>query len=287
MALKVQSIQRDIAAEVAGVDLRDDIPQETVRQIEDALNKYVVLVFRNQAIDDDMQQRFIEKFGPPVATTNIKELVRKGHKPHLLDIATVDEDGNPLQQGSFYHLYMLANQLWHTDGSQSQPPIRLTALSARTLPPAPPNTEFADMRAAWDALPEARKAELEGLQAEHSIVYSRGLLGLGKEAFSEESASQRPPVAHALVRTQSSGRKSLYLSSHASHIVGWPVERGRQLLQELTELATQRQFVYAHQWQAGDLVMWNDAASMHRALPYSDPHPRILRWSAVRELEPV
>lgn len=287
MSLAVEPIAAGIAAEVSGIDLRTGVGREDVEQIERALAQYIVLVFRGQPLDDDAQQSFIEKFGPPVVTTQIKELVRKGHRPHLLDIATVDENGNTLKEGSFYHLYMLANQLWHTDGSQSQPPIRLTALSARTLPPQPPDTEYADMRAAWDALPQQLKDEIEGLTVEHSIMYSRGLLGLGKEAFSEETARNRPPVAHALVRSHKDGRKSLYLSSHASHVVGWPVDKGRDLLRRLTEHATQRQFVYAHKWQAHDVVMWNDATSMHRALPYSGPHPRVLRWSAVKETEPV
>jgi alpha-ketoglutarate-dependent 2,4-dichlorophenoxyacetate dioxygenase len=289
MALTITSLQGNIAGQVSGLDLRNGISPEAVEEIEKAFGRYVVLVFPNQPIDDDIQQDFIQKFGPPIVTNAIKELARKiGHRPHLLDIATVDEDGVPLAQGSFLHLYMLANQIWHTDGSQVQPPIRLTALSARTLPSTPPDTEYADMRAAWDALSSEKQEEIEDLQVEHSIVYSRSLLGLPKEAFSEESMKSRPPVAHRLVRTHPvSGRKSLYLSSHASHIIGWPIEKGRQLLKELTDLATERRFVYAHKWRPEDLVMWDDRCSMHRALPYNGPQPRVLRWSAVQELEPV
>jgi alpha-ketoglutarate-dependent 2,4-dichlorophenoxyacetate dioxygenase len=289
MTLCITSLQGDISAEVSGIDLRNGISPGTVEEIEQAFAKYVVLVFRDQPIDDDIQQDFIEKFGPPIVTNTIKELARKhNHRPHLLDIATVDEEGKPLIEGSFVHLYMLANQIWHTDGSQAQPPIRLTALSARTLPLTPPNTEYADMRAAWDALPPEKQKEIEDLQVEHSIVYSRSLLGLPKDAFSAESMKHRPPVPHPLVRIHPrSGRKSLYLSSHASHIIGWPIEKGRRLLKYLTEAATRRQFVYAHQWRPHDLVMWDDRCSMHRALPYSDSQPRVLRWSAVQEIEPV
>jgi alpha-ketoglutarate-dependent 2,4-dichlorophenoxyacetate dioxygenase len=285
MSLKFEQIGKTFVASVSGIDLRNPITAEQQSTIEAALGRYGVLVFRNQPINDDQQQAFIEKFGPPVLTT-LKELAT-GH-PHFYDIGTVDEDGKPIPENSVRGMYLLANLLWHTDGSQNQPPIRLTALHARTLPPDPPPTEYADMCAAWDALPEQRKAGLEGLMVEHSIYWSREKMGMSIDTFSEETRAQRKPVIHPLVRVHPlTGRKSIYLASHASHVIGWPVEEGRTLIEELTEFATQPQFVYSVEWQPHNLVMWDDRWTMHRATPYSAPHPRKMRWCAVRELEPV
>lgn len=178
--------------------------------------------------------------------------------------------------------------MWHTDGSQNQPPIRITALHARVLPPAPPPTEYADMCAAWDALPASRQKELDGLVVEHSIFWSREKMGISMSDFSEDTLATRKPVLHPLVRTHPiSGRKSLYLASHASHVIGWPLEKGRALIEELTEFATQPQFTYSLQWNPNDLAMWDDSWTMHRSTPYSEPHPRVMRWCAVRELEAV
>jgi alpha-ketoglutarate-dependent 2,4-dichlorophenoxyacetate dioxygenase len=285
MTLMANRIGRTFAAEVNGIDLRERIDSGTRDWIEFQLAQHGVLVFRNQAINDDEQQAFIQQFGPPVVA-NLKEIA--SNHPHFLDIATVDEDGNPVDPKSARGMYMLANQLWHTDGSQAQPPIRLTALHARTLPPQPPPTEYADMRAAWDALPEARKRELDGQMVEHSILWSREQIGMKASDFSEETRRDKPPVVHPLVRSHPlTGRKSLYLASHASHIIGRPVEDGRALLKELIEFATQPDFLYIHGWHRNDLVMWDDRWTMHRATPYTEPYPRKLRWCGVRELEPV
>jgi alpha-ketoglutarate-dependent 2,4-dichlorophenoxyacetate dioxygenase len=164
----------------------------------------------------------------------------------------------------------------------------LNLCTGRTLPSVPPDTEYADMRAAWADLPASLQQEIAGLKVEHSIAWSRGLLGRANDSFSDESLKRRPPVVHPLVRTHPvTGRCSLYLSGHASHVVGWPFERGRKLLDELTAHATQRQYVYAHKWQPHDLLMWDDSSSMHRALPYEGAEPRVLRWSGVRELAQV
>ena len=198
----------------------------------------------------------------------------------------MDAEGKPLAKDSFEHLYHLGNLMWHTDGTQIQPPIRITMLSARVLPPSPPNTEYADMRAAWDSLSDSDKALVENLKAEHSIFYSRAKVGLTD--FPEEALKLRPPVAHPLVRTHKvTGRKSLYLASHASHIIGWGHAKGRALLDRLTEHATQRQFVYAHEWKTGDMLIWDDSFTMHRSTPYDAPHARKMRWSGAQELHPV
>lgn len=285
MSLRFEQLGKTFVASVSGIDLRRPISTEQQSTLEKALAKYGVLVFRNQSIDDDEQQAFIEKFGPPMNTT-LKELAT-GH-PHFYDIGTVDDNGIPTPEIKARQMYMLANQLWHTDGSQVQPPIRLTALHARVLPPEPPPTQFADMHAAWNALPDAQKREIDGLKVEHSIYWSRQKIGMGVDDFSEETREQRAPVDHPLVRTHPlTGRKSLYLASHASHVIGWPIDKGRALIEELTELATQPQFVFSVDWQPHDLVMWDNRWTMHRATPYSGDHPRKMRWCAVRELEPV
>lgn len=285
MEPKLKKTGRTFGAEASGVDLAKPPTPELRDWIEDALAEYGVVAFRGQRLGDDEQQAFIEGFGPPVLP-RIRELVSS--HPHFLDIGTVDAEGKPLAEDSAQGMYMKANALWHTDGSQAQPPIRLTALHARLLPPDPPPTEFADMRAAWDALPASRQAELEGLQVVHSIFWSREQIGMRMEDFSEETRAQMQPVVHPLVRIQPrNGRKSLYLASHASHIVGWPQEKGRVLIQELMRHATNAEFVHSYEWTDGDLLMWDDRWTMHRATPYAGSHPRKLRWCGVREEAPV
>lgn len=285
MTLRFEPIGPAFAARVVGADLQRGIGPAEVHAIEHALARYGVLVFGNQPIGDDAQQAFIQQFGPPVVT-QLKEIAT-GH-PHFYDISTVDEEGRPIPESSARGMYLLANLLWHTDGSQNQPPIRLTALHARVLPPNPPPTEYADMRAAWDALPVARQRELQDLQVVHSILWSREQIGMRASDFSEETLRERTPVVHPLVRVNTrTGRKSLYLASHASHVVGRPVEEGRALIRELMEHATRPDFLYAHHWSPSELVMWDDSWTMHRATPYKDPHPRQMRWCGVRELEAV
>lgn len=285
MTIEFEPIGNTFVAEVHGIDLREGLCAAQVDLIETGLATHGVLVFRNQAINDDHQQAFIEKFGPPVVT-KLKEIA-SGH-PHFYDIATVDAEGNPIPEDSARGLYLLANLLWHTDGSQNQPPIRLTALHARVLPPEPPPTEYSNMRWAWDTLPPTQQKALEGLVVEHSVYWSRQKMGMSMQDFSAETLAERKAVQHPLVRTHPrNGRKSLYLASHASHIIGWPVEKGRALLDELTEHATQSGNVYAHDWGPNDLVMWDDTWTMHRATPYQGKHPRQMRWCGVRELEPV
>lgn len=283
-------IGKNFAGEIPDLSLRGGVSDQEYEEIERVLSIYGVLVFRNkEPMNDDDQEALIKRFGPPVNSvlkTKEPEPSSAPVRPHFLDIATVDAQNNPLAKDSFEHLYHLANQLWHTDGTQIQPPIRVTMLSARVLPPNPPDTQYADMRAAWDALPEAEKKRLEALQVEHSIFVSRAKVGLTE--FPEEAIKMRPPVVHPLVRTHPrTGRKSLYLASHASHIIGWDKPKGEALLQELIEFATQPPFVYAHKWRTGDLVMWDDSFTMHRAMPYDDPHPRKMRWSGAQELMPV
>ena len=285
MGIEFERIGRTFAARVHGVDLARGIGPAEVDVLEDGLARNGVLVYDAQHIDDDAQQAFIQQFGPPHQAV-LKEIA--SNHPHFYDIGTVDIEGTVRDRDGIADLYMRANLLWHTDGAQNQPPIRLTALHARTLPPVPPPTEYADMHAAWEALPAARQREIDGLMVEHSIYRSREQMGMKMSDFSEESLRARKPVQHPLVRTNArTGWKSLYLASHASHVIGWPLDEGRALIESLIAHATQPQFVYSHAWSLHQLVMWDDSWTMHRATPYDGDHPRHLRWCAVRELEAV
>ena len=285
MRHKVDVVGNKFGARLAGIDLRTRTSPETKEEIEQALAHYGVVSLGPQKIGDEEQQSFIELFGPAYEAA-VKE-AGTNHK-NFYDITTVDEHGRQIEEGSMRALVLLGNSLWHTDGSQAQPPTRISALHARVLPPSPPPTEYADMRAAWDALPAGRQKELEGLSIVHDFFWSREQIGVNRSSFSEETLRRLPPVAHPLVRTNPiTGRKSLYLASHASHPEGWPLEQGRALMKELIAHATQRQFVYSHQWVPDELVLWDDRWTMHRATPYQEPHPRKMRWCGARETVPV
>ena len=288
MTIKITRLGKTFAAQASDIDLRQPLTTKQVDAIEHAIAQEGVLVFRDMPLNDDQQQVFIERFGPP-SQVKLEELkTAKSAHPHFFDVSTVEDDGGKLDPNSARGMYLRANLLWHTDGSQAQPPIRLTALSARRLPTVPPDTEYADMRAAYDALSLSRKAEVENMKVEHSIFYSRSKMGMKMSDWTADAMKKRPPVVHPLVRTNPlTGRKSLYLASHASHVIGLPVETGRALIEELTAHATQPRFVYSHQWQSNDLVMWDDRWTMHRATPYDGDEARVLRWSGVLELEPV
>jgi alpha-ketoglutarate-dependent 2,4-dichlorophenoxyacetate dioxygenase len=282
---RATQVGRTFAAQVNGIDLRRPLDSATKEWIEQALGQFGVLSFGPQQIDDDLQHAFIEHFGPPFETT-MREAT-SGHR-HFYDITNVDEAGQKLDPASTRAMVLLGNFIWHTDGSQAQPPTRLSALHARQLPSNPPPTEYADMRAAWDALSPSRQKELEGLQIVHDFFWSRLQIGMKMEDFSEQTLQSRPNVTHPLVRTHPvTGRKSLYLASHASHPVGWPVQEGRAFMKELIAHATQPQFVYSHEWVPHEVVMWDDRWTMHRATHYEGGEARKMRWCGARETAPV
>ena len=285
MKARLKTLGNTFAARVTGIDLRVRLGAAEARWVEDALAHHGVLSFGPQHIADADQQAFIELFGPPFETV-IKE-AQASHK-HFFDITTVDEDDQPLAPESTRAMVLAANFLWHTDGSTVPCCTRVSALHARVLPPQPPPTEFADMRAAWDALPPARQKELEKLDVLHSLMWSREQTGMKPSDFSEESRRLRPPVPHPLVRVNPiTGRKSLYLAAHASHPVGWPVDEGRAFIKELIAYATQPEFVYSHDWMNDELVVWDDRWTMHRAIPFESAHPRKMRWCGAVETVPV
>jgi alpha-ketoglutarate-dependent 2,4-dichlorophenoxyacetate dioxygenase len=277
MALTFRELHAVFAAEAAGVDLRRAGP-EALESLRAAMDRYAVLVFHGQPLTGPEQLEFARRFdGALHSKTGSAVLGRNRFGDEALtDISNVDEGGRLLEPGDRRRAYALGNRLWHTDASFQEPPGRYSMLSAQVVPEVDADTEFADMRAAWDALDDGTQTRIAGLRAHHSIAYSRETLGF---AFSDSEKHQLQGAEHPLVRTNPrTGRKSLYLASHASRIVGWPVPEGRLLLRELTEHATQRRFVYRHRWRVDDLVIWDNLATMHRGVAFDDTaHRRELR----------
>jgi alpha-ketoglutarate-dependent 2,4-dichlorophenoxyacetate dioxygenase len=274
MAVSVTPLHPHIGAEIGGVDLTRAVPPDDFAETEAAFRRHAVLVFPGQPITDEQQMAFSRLFGPletspEYAGSQKSRLARR----EIADVSNLDPEGRVMSADDKRLLFNRGNQLWHTDSSFKHVPARCSLLSAREIPPSGGETEFADLRAAYDALPEEKKRQLDGLVAEHSIFRSRSLIGFTE--FNADIQRELPPVQQLLVRTHAgSGRKTLYLASHASHIVGWPVEAGRKLIEELVAFATQPRFVYQHRWRVGDLVMWDDRCTMHRGRPYDDTKHR-------------
>jgi alpha-ketoglutarate-dependent 2,4-dichlorophenoxyacetate dioxygenase len=283
MALTIRPLHPIIAGEVSGVDLRQPLTREEAVAIEEGMNQYAVLVFHDQDITDEQQIAFSRNFGeiePSVGGTVTKDHERRlGYD--LADISNLDKENKVFARDDRRRLFNLGNMLWHSDSSFRAVPAKFSLLSARAIPASGGNTEFADMRAAYDALDDATKAEIADLICEHSLMYSRGLLGFGP--FSPEEQKMFAPVRQRLVRTHpATKRKSLFLASHAGAIIGWPVPEARAFLRDLNEHATQRQFVYAHQWRRLDFVMWDNRATMHRARRYNEKEIRDMRRTTLR-----
>ena len=270
--------------EVSGVDLRGPLDPAMVEAIVHASDRYAVLVFRDQDLTDEQQVAFSTRLGP--LETTIRKL-RPGHElrldQHVSDISNLDHQGNVLEREDRRRMYSLGDRLWHTDSSFKALPAKYSLLSARAIPSSGGQTQFADLRAAYDALPDAMKAQLEGLVAEHSIIYSRSTIGFTD--FADEERAGLPPVPQKLVRTHpGSRRKTLYLASHAMAIRGMPVPEARLLLRDLLEHATQPEFVYTHTWHLGDLVMWDDRCTMHRARDFDPAERRDMHRTTVSDV---
>ena len=278
MALEVRPLHPLFAGEVGAIDLRRVEDRPTLDAIRAAMDRYAVLVFRDQPFTDADQLAFARRFdGKLHSKTGASVLGRNRLGDEALtDISNVDEAGGILRADDRRRAYGLGNRLWHTDASFQDPPGRYSMLHARVVPPVAADTEFTDMRSAYDELDPGIKAQVEGLRAHHSIAYSRQTLGFEWSAAEQE---QLKGAVHPVVRTNArTGRRSLYLASHASRIVDWPVPEGRLLLRDLIEHATQPRFVYRHGWRVGDLVIWDNLATMHRGRPFEDTkHRRELR----------
>jgi alpha-ketoglutarate-dependent 2,4-dichlorophenoxyacetate dioxygenase len=274
MDLTFRKLHPTFVAEVGPIDLRRVYDRATLDRLRAAMDEYAILVFRDQPFTDDEQLGFAQRFdGVLHANTGAAAIYksRLGNEA-LADISNVDEAGEILKPDDRRRAYGLGNRLWHTDASFQDPPGRYSMLSTRVIPSGGADTEFADMRGAYDALDAGTKAALEGLHAHHSIAYSRMTLGF---EFSPEEQDRLKGAVHPLVRINPrTQRRSLYLAAHASRIVEWPVPEGRLLLRDLIEHATQPQFVYRHAWCEGDLVIWDNRATMHRARPFADTKER-------------
>jgi alpha-ketoglutarate-dependent 2,4-dichlorophenoxyacetate dioxygenase len=248
---------------------------EQVAAIDAGMDRYAVLVFRRETpLTTDQQIAFTRNFGDleaPYRQIHAAAGLRLDD-PALSDISNLAPDGRILARDDRKRLFGLGNQLWHSDSSYKTIPARYSLLSAHAIPPEGGDTQFADMRIAYDMLDAATKAQIEDLVCEHSRICSKGALGF---PFTEQELRDFAPVRQRLVRThRKTGRRSLYLSSHAGRIVGWPVPEAQLLLRELVEHATQREFVYTHRWRVGDLVVWDNRTTMHRARRYDDQRYR-------------
>jgi len=282
MNTSIRQIHPVFVGEVSGIDISRPLSREEVAAVEAGMDRYAVLVFHDQKITDEQQMAFSRNFGAleDARGGNITKPEDKRLQVGMNDVSNLGKDGRPLQRDSRERAFNLGNMLWHSDSSFRPIPAKYSLLSARVVNPVGGNTEFADMRAAYDALDAATKALVEDLVCEHSLMYSRGLLGMLD--YSDEERAMFRPVRQRLVRTHPvTGRKSLYLSSHAGGIDGMPMAEARILLRDLNEHATQPAFVYVQRWRPCDLVIWDNRQMMHRVRRYDDSQPRDMRRTTV------
>ena len=274
MTLEFEKLHPHLAAEVTGIDLRQTHDPELLERLRAGMDEHAVLVFRNQPLTNEEQLAFAQRFdGTLHAKTSVAVLAKNRYgNEALTDISNVGAGGDILAANDRLRMSTVSNRLWHTDASFENPPGRYSMLSARVVPPVNADTEFADMRAAYDELDEETKKSVDGLRVLHSIAYSRHVLGF---EFSPEERERLKGAVQPLVRTlPRTGRRSLYLASHAQEVVDWPVPEGRLLLRDLTEHATQSKFVYRHVWRQHDFVIWDNRTTMHRARPFDDKKHR-------------
>lgn len=280
MSVTIYPVTPDFVAEVGDVDLSAEIPVDDLEQIKKAFWKYAVLVFPGQRLSPEQQLAFSEKFAPIELGRTLDPKVTPGrYDGAISDISNLTPEGTVWGEDSRQRIYKAGNRLWHTDSSFKRLPGLCSLLYARTAVPLGGHTEFADQRAAYDALPPSMKTQLHGLVVEHCIAHSRRRNGFLD--FTDEEKARLPPVPQVLVRTlPQTGRKSLYVASHAGRIYGMPDDEGRALIDELIAHVTQRQFVYTHRWRPEELVMWDNRCTMHRGTDYDD-----LRW--IRDMRRV
>ncbi|HET7764094.1 MAG TPA: TauD/TfdA family dioxygenase [Burkholderiales bacterium] len=277
MSLRLQPLHPLFAAEAGGVDLREPPDAKTAGEIVAAMDRYAVLVFRGPVVSEEAQLAFGRAFGPlDLGLGKVLKRPNRLRHDESIDISNVDGTGGIASLASKKMYSQLANQLWHSDSSFQKPPARYSMLHSIVNPARGGETEFADLRAAYDALPADLKREVEGLRAQHYALHSR--IALGDTDWTEEQRNTLPPVEWPLVRVHpGSKRKLLFVGVHATHIVGMHVGQGRLLLAELLEHATQPRFVYRHEWRAGDLVMWDNRSVVHRGRRYDYSQRRELR----------
>ena len=278
MALAIHQIGPCFVGEATGVDLRQPLGLEDAAAIHAGMDQYAVLIFRGPKLTNSQHMAFTISLGAieHAIGTSLRAAKDNRLSTDFADVSNLDREEQPFAREDRRRLFAIGNRLWHSDSSFKPTPAKYSILHAHAIPTKGGNTEFADMRAAYDALDDDMKDEIEDLVCEHSQLFSRGKIGF--DDFSAEERDRFKPVRQVLVREHPvTKRKSLYLSSHAGGIVGWPVPEARIFLQDLTEHATQQMFVHAHEWQVGDLVIWDNRQMMHRARPFPDQQPRDMR----------
>jgi alpha-ketoglutarate-dependent 2,4-dichlorophenoxyacetate dioxygenase len=283
MSLNLKPLHPVFAAQADGLDLRRPLARDAVREIEAAMDRYAVLVWHDQPFTEAEQVAFARQFG--TLDLGLRKARPGGHRfdyDELIDISNVTPQGEVAGREHAKIVSNLANQLWHSDSSFQQPAAAYSMLSAVVVPPSGGDTEFCDLRAAYDALDPQMKAELEGLSSEHYAFHTR--LWLGDTSYTEAQLKSMPPVRWPLVRTHpGSKRKLLWVGAHATRIVGWTLAEGRVLLADLLEHATQREFVYRHRWRVGDLVMWDNRCTLHRGRRFDLSQRRELRRTTTED----
>lgn len=282
MTISIRPLTTEFAGEVSGVELMRPLTEAEVAILEAGMDRYAVLVYHGQAITDEQQKAFSLNFGnlEQTAGGNVTQAKDQRLGAFMADVSNLDANHQPLARDDRRRMFNLGNRLWHSDSSFRAIPAKYSILSGRITVDQGGRTEFADMRAAYDALDAPTKADIEDLVCEHSLIYSRGALG-----FIDLSDAERhmfTPVRQRLVRVHPvTGRKSLYLSSHIGTIIGWPVPEARAFIRDLTEHATQPQFLYKHVWQQYDLVMWDNRSTMHRVTRFDETRVRDMRRTTV------
>ena len=283
MGFSINKIHEHFVGVIDGLDLKQTLSNSDVLQLNNALDEFGVLVFRNQILTNEQQIEFSKVFGTielAIGGNVTKEKDRR-LSLEIADVSNLDKDGKIFTRNDRRRMFNLGNRLWHSDSSYRKIPAKCSLLSCHSKPSFGGNTEFAFMPAAYDALDDVIKKEIEELVTEHSLIYSRGLLGFSE--FTNEERETFKPVRQALIRkNETTGRKSIYLSAHIGTIVGWEMPEARDFIRELTEHATSRNFVYTHEWSIGDLVVWDNRQCMHRVRPFKDTgEPRDMRRTTI------
>ena len=288
MGMEIRQLHPVFVGEVSGIDITQPLTKEQAAAIEAGMDRYAVLVFHDQRFTDEQQVAFSRNFGEIERAVGSNVTAEKDRRlsPELADVSNLDKDHKPLARDDRRRMFNLGNQLWHSDSSFRAVPAKFSLLSGRIVTDDGGNTEFADMRAAYDDLDDRTKAEIEDLICEHSLIYSRGTLGFAE--FTPEEKLTFAPVRQRLVRTHPvTGRKSLFLASHIGTIVGWPMPEARAFIRDLTEHATQPKYVHVHRWRQYDLVMWDNRQTMHRVRRFDQTKVRDMRRTTIAGLGPT
>jgi alpha-ketoglutarate-dependent 2,4-dichlorophenoxyacetate dioxygenase len=283
MTLRFRSLTQHIGAEVEGIDLREPLSSAQAQSIHDGMDRYAVLVFRDQPLSDEQHLAFTTALGPmeDARGSSLRSAADFRLPTSFADVSNLDGNNQVYGANDRRRLFAIGNRLWHSDSSFKATPAKYSLLRAVQVPSKGGNTEFAHMGAAYEALDDDTRALIENLVCEHSQLFSRETIGFSD--FTAEERERFRPVRQRLVRAlPKTGRKSLYLSSHAGRIVGWELPEARLLLRDLNEHATQREFVYSHQWRLHDLVMWDNRQTMHRARPFPAHEPRDMRRTTLK-----